>query len=151
MSRLTRAIEPSRIFCGVLSGGKTGLKPRKCPVEGPHEEPLAGVFPGHRERNTIRGNQALDSPHPPASVTPGFASPAPQQSVQGFIGFGRRALGHRTAAVEKSVTFLACHAQFAVYGLFIGLRVTSAARDAPPHSSVEASLHQRLTPRRCGG
>ncbi len=55
--------------------------------------------PGHRERNTIRGNQALDSPHPPASVSPGFAPPAPQQSAQGFIWFGRRALGHRTTAL----------------------------------------------------
>ena len=37
------------------------------------------------------------------------------------------------------------------YDLSIGLPVTSAARDAPPHSSVEASLHHRLTLLRCGG
>jgi hypothetical protein len=75
-----------------------------------------GVLPGHRDQNTIRGNQALDSPHPPASVSPGFVSRALQQSAQGFLWFGRRALGHCTTAVQKSVTFLACHAHLAGIG-----------------------------------
>ena len=79
----------------------------------PHQEPLAGGAPRSPRSETIHGNQALDSPHPPASVSPGFVSPALQQSAQGFLWFGRRALGHCTTAVQKSVTFLACHAHLA--------------------------------------
>ena len=31
--------EPSRVLCRALSGGKTGFRPRKCPVE----VPLTGI------------------------------------------------------------------------------------------------------------
>jgi hypothetical protein len=101
-----------------------------------------GVLPGHHDRNTIRGNQALDSPHPPASVSPGFVSPALQQSAQGFLCFGRRALGHCTTAVQKSVTFLACHAHLAGIGSLLGLL---SRRPPAAHRLTAASKHRCTT------
>ncbi len=109
------------------------------------------MLPGHRERNTIRGNQALDSP----ILRRRFhrASHRPHRSNRRRALFGLAVVRAATAPPPSRSQSLSWHATHTLreYDLSIGLPVTSAARDAPPHSSVEASLHHSLTPLRCGG
>jgi hypothetical protein len=102
--------------------------------------PSSGSFSGHSYAHT-RASGILD---------PGAL---PKVDREGRAFFGLAIVRSATAPPPSRSQSLSWHATLTLreYDLSIGLPVTSAARGAPPHSSVEASLHHRLTPLQCGG